>query len=63
VFRRVGGDLDQPYDEDIISNRFFVWQCGNIFVKIEVTVSSYGDSQPTRWDFVEPKEKTITVYE
>lgn len=63
-FERVAGNSSDSYDEDVQSEaRFCVWKCGDIFIKLTGYVTSYGDRTLERWDFVEPKEKVVMVYE
>lgn len=64
MFERVSGDSTDPSDEDVQSDaRFCVWKCGNLHVKLTGYITSYGDRNLERWDFVEPKEKVVMVYE
>ena len=64
LFERVAGNSTDAPDEDIQSeDRFCIWKCNNIHVKLTGYVTSYGDKTLQRWDFVEPKEKVVMVYE
>lgn len=63
-FEKVAGDSTDPSDEDISEeSRFAVWKAGNLFIKLTGVVTSYGDRNLQRWEFVEAKEKLIVVYE
>ncbi len=62
-FDHVAGDVHTGYDEDSIDNlRFIVWQCGDLFIRINVNISSYGERKLQNWSFVTPKEKIVFEY-
>lgn len=64
MFERVTGNSTDPSDEDVQSDaRFCVWKCSNIHIKLTGYITSYGNRTLERWDFVEPKEKVVLVYE
>lgn len=63
-FDRVAGNNTVPADDVISEDSLFcVWKCGHIHIKLSGYISSYGDRRVSRWDFVEPKEKVVLVYE
>lgn len=63
-FNYIEGNATEEYDDDSrYESRYSVWQVGNLFIKIEGTVSSYGDRTISGWKFVQLKEKLVHVYE
>lgn len=61
-FTLVAHDM-APIDDQEKENAFVVWKVGNLYVKLEGYLSSYGEPHLGRWCFVTPKEKVVQVFE
>lgn len=62
LFTLVAHDMTTIDDQEK-ENAFVVWKVGNLYVKLEGYLSSYGDPYLRRWSFVTPKEKVVQVFE
>lgn len=61
-FTLVSHDMTPIYDQEK-ENAFVVWKVGDLYVKLEGYIGSYGNTMLQRWYFVTPKEKVVQVYE
>lgn len=63
TFTKVFSNTDEGHDDEEPQERYCVWQVGDLYVRLDGTVNSYGTKEFESWKFVKPKEKTVVVYE